>query len=308
MKYLLQLQNILKASDLSQEELARRLDVSFVSLNSWLNERAVPRVSAQAKIELLYLNIVGAEGVDEDRLKNAIIEAVASKLTVSQLLSSQDMLDNLILHMTYNTNTIEGSTMTLSDTKEVLFDQAVLSNRTQIEQLEAINHKSALLWLIGQIADDRGFAFTATAIKDLHLRLMSGILSNAGVYRNHNVRIMGAHVPLVNYRKIDEAIDELAQMINSAETINTVELLAKSHARFEQIHPFSDGNGRVGRLLMLGISLRDGIFPPIVAKERKQAYYKYLERAQTDGAYEPLMLFIAESINEAKTKLRGAEI
>jgi Fic family protein len=110
-------------------------------------------------------------------------------------------------------------------------------------------------------------------------------------------------VPLVNYHKIDEAIDELAQMMNLSEAMNTVELLAKSHARFEQIHPFSDGNGRVGRLLMLGVSLRANIFPPIVAKERKQAYYKYLEIAQTSGIYEPLTLFVAESINEAKSKL-----
>ena len=67
-------------------------------------------------------------------------------------------------------------------------------------------------------------------------------------------------------------------------------------ATFEKIHPFSDGNGRVGRLLILAQALHAGLIPPLVLKERKYAYYKYLEIAQTSYNSIPLQIFIAESM------------
>jgi len=72
--------------------------------------------------------------------------------------------------------------------------------------------------------------------------------------------------------------------------------LAKTHAEFEAIHPFSDGNGRTGRLLMLAQALRAGLVPPLIVKERRYAYYKYLEAAQTKQNFKPLELFLAQSI------------
>jgi Fic family protein len=76
--------------------------------------------------------------------------------------------------------------------------------------------------------------------------------------------------------------------------------MAESHAAFEMIHPFSDGNGRTGRLLILAQALHAGIAPPIIPKERKQAYYKYLELAQVHENVSPLEMFIAESVINSK--------
>jgi Fic family protein len=189
--------------------------------------------------------------------------------------------------------------MTLDDTKAVLFDNRVLANRTQIEQLEARNHRAALIWLLGELQTS-SFEFSENTIKGLHLRLMNGIIENAGIYRNHSVRIMGSHVSVANYLKVPELIEELLSEINTKfsekEVINK---LSNTHAVFEKIHPFSDGNGRVGRLLMLAQAIKAGTIPPLVIKERRQAYYKYLEIAQTDNKLVPLQVFIAESIISA---------
>ena len=298
MDYINQLEKILNASGWSQEQLASELSVSFPALNAWLNKRAVPRAKAQVRIHELYLSIVGSSSISETDLIQAKEEAKKYPLNARQIISNQGMLDKLTLHLTYHTNTIEGSTMTLTDVENVIFDNKVLSNRTAIEQLEAKNHQAALNWLLDQVAEAKvAFVITEEIILGIHLRLMNGIVSDAGQYRKHAVRIMGAHVPLANWQSIPKLITELTN--HDEDSGDVVSLLAKIHATFEKIHPFSDGNGRTGRLLMLAQALNAGIAPPIVLKERRRAYYKYLELAQTKEEYKPLELFIAESIQSS---------
>lgn len=97
---------------------------------------------------------------------------------------------------------------------------------------------------------------------------------------------MGSRVTLANWPKIPDLLEELVADIKS-DNSDTIEGIANIHARFEQIHPFSDGNGRTGRLIMLAQALSAGLVPPLVTKERKFAYYKYLELAQTKEEYKP---------------------
>lgn len=289
------LTRILKSSKLSQEELARMLSVSFVTLNSWVNNRSTPRTAALLRIESLYLELFGVDKIAPQALVNARQQALRLRLATKDLTSNQKLLDRLILALTYHTNTIEGSTMTLADTEAVLFKGHVLKNRTQVEQLEATNHRAALLWLLAEIQKP-GFRFTEDFILQIHTRLANGILSDAGEYRAHPVRIMGASVVVANYRKIPHLVAKLLDRFTRSTERDPIALMASSHAEFEQIHPFSDGNGRVGRLLMLALALRAGLVPPIILKERKFAYYKYLELAQTSEMFEPLEYFVCQSI------------
>ena len=291
-----QLLAILKASNWSQEQLARTLGVSFPTLNSWVNGRSEPRTKAVGRIQILYLEIVGADDIDAETLNHAKTKAAQLKLTARDLLGDAEMLDKLTLHLTYHTNTIEGSTMTLSDVEEVIFEHKVLTNRTAIEQAEARNHQAALYWLIEQLAElGDDFVINEEFILGLHLRIMNGIIGDAGHYRSHAVRIMGANIPLANYLKVPELVAQLAHTLQGSNP-DTILALATVHTTFEKIHPFSDGNGRTGRLIMLAQALQAGTMPPLVAKERKQAYYKYLEAAQLRNLYTPLELFIAESM------------
>ncbi len=301
MNYTIQLQQILSASKWSQEQLAAELGVSFPALNAWINKRAIPRAKAQVRIQELHASITGSSSISEDDLNLAKKDAAQYHLTATKVISNQGMLDKLTLHLTYHTNTIEGSTMTFNDVEDVIFNNKVLSNRTAIEQLEAKNHQAALYWLLDQVAEAKGsFVVGEDVILGIHLRLMNGIVGDAGQYRKHAVRIMGTHVPLANWQSIPKLIPELTDINTGSGDI--VSILANVHALFEKIHPFSDGNGRTGRLLMLAQALNVGIAPPIVLKERKQAYYKYLEQAQTKDEYTPLEFFIAESI-QASGKL-----
>jgi Fic family protein len=296
MNYREQLTIILKASDWSQEQLARALEVSFPTLNSWINGRSEPRAKAIARIKTLYLDTVGVTSIDQETLLRTKNETTKLRMTAKDLLSNTEMLDKLTLHLTYHTNTIEGSTMTLADVEEVIFEHKVLTNRTAIEQTEARNHQAALYWLIEQLADQGdALHINKELILGLHLRLMNGIIGDAGRYRSHAVRIMGANVPLANYAKVPELVTQLTYAIQESDQ-DIIVALAKIHATFEKIHPFSDGNGRTGRLIMLAQALKASYVPPLVAKERKHAYYKYLEVAQLHENYNPLELFVAESM------------
>ncbi len=303
MDYHTKLQKIIAASGLSQQSLAEKLGTSFVSLNNWLNGKVTPtRKELKARIDLLFVEYLGADLVDHDTLKEAKLRAEKQHLTAKNLIKNRDLLDRITLSLTYHTNTIEGSTMTKSDVAAVLFDNETLKNRTQVEQRETINHRVALDFLLDELAADNTLQLTPALIQKVHLLLMNGIMSNAGQWRNHGVRIQGSHVPLANFIKIPELIERLCNEFNS-ESEDPIAVLARNHAVFEQIHPFSDGNGRTGRLLMFIKSLQFGIVPPIVLKERKNVYYRYLELAQTEGKYDNLEMFVAETIEQTSDEL-----
>jgi Fic family protein/DNA-binding XRE family transcriptional regulator len=294
MNYQDRLKLIIKASGWSQEQLASQLGVTFVTLNSWINGRSMPRAKALVRIEKLYFDSVGTEVVDSSVLAKLKEQAQHTKITSKGLIGNRDLLDKLTLYLTYHTNTIEGSTMTLSDVEDVIFDNKVLSNRTAIEQAEARNHQATLHWLIDLLNQSHKSLISEELILGIHLRLMNGIISDAGKYRNHAVRIMGSRVILANYLKVPELVRGLGGSVSVEHDL--ISKLARTHARFEQIHPFSDGNGRAGRLIMLVQALSESKVPPLVRKERKFAYYKALEIAQTKDIYEPLELFIAEAM------------
>jgi len=213
--------------------------------------------------------------------------------------SRKNIYDDFLLSLTYHTNGIEGSTFNEPDVKAVLFDDVTIPNKTVREHQEAKNHQGALGYIIRQIRN-KNTTINQEFIKHIHQVLMNGILHNAGEYRTHSVRILGSHVPTSNHLSIKKNMTKFVQDFNSFKknTIDQVSHIAMIHAKFEQIHPFSDGNGRVGRLLMVVLSLHYNMAPIIIRKEKKQAYYTYLEEAQTKNNYIPLTSFIFDSLFE----------
>jgi Fic family protein len=124
---------------------------------------------------------------------------------------------------------------------------------------------------------------------------MNGVRSDAGAYRNHAVRIVGVHLPTANYMSVPKLMPGImAQAARKAKDV--VAASAAVHSRFEQVHPFSDGNGRVGRLLMNAMLLGANLAPAIIRQEQKQLYYTYLYKAQTKEDQSQLEDFICEAV------------
>jgi Fic family protein len=129
----------------------------------------------------------------------------------------------------------------------------------------------------------------------LHGVLMNSIREDAGMWRNHGVRIAGANVPTANYVKIPALMNGLVEKISAKEK-DIVSWATLVHAEFEKIHPFSDGNGRVGRLILHAMLLRRNYAPAVILQENKRQYNLYLNKAQTGDDQSLLEDFIADAV------------
>jgi Fic family protein len=293
------LEIIQKKLGLTQTKLAEKFGVSFAAFNSWWTGKSNPRAKMQLSIDELFLEVTGQKTIPADLLtaKKQVLQKKSSehKSVISEILSNPDIRDQFILKLTYHSNSIEGSTLTEPDTAAILFDNAAIPNKSITEQLEAKNHQTALNYLFDHIAKKE--KVDELLVLKLHSILMNGVRPDAGVYRNHAVRITGVNLPTANYVSIPKLIPEvMVRIVEKNEDI--VAQSANVHSKFEQIHPFGDGNGRVGRLLMNAMLLSANFAPAIIRQEQKQLYYTYLYKAQTKEDYSQLEDFFCEAITD----------
>jgi len=288
---------IQKVLKLNQTQLAEKLGVSFVTFNSWWNEKSTPRPKKVAIIDDLYREVTGEKKIPDDFLmaKKQLLQkkTLKYKNIIKFILKNSDIQDQFILKLTYHSNSIEGSTLTEPDTAAILFNDVVLSNKSMVEHLEAKNHQSALLYLLDYVVTNK--KVDENFILKMHSILMNGIFKDAGEYRKHGVRIVGANVPTANYLSVPKLIKGIVKEMNKKNN-DIVSLVTFIHANFEKIHPFSDGNGRVGRLLMTAMLLKSGLAPAIIGQEHKQLYYIFLNKAQTKNDQTMLEDYICDAI------------
>lgn len=292
-------------SGLTQTELARELGVSFVAFNRWMNEKAFPRRDALVRIEGLLDRYVGMPDLPDDPLlgkKAALITWAKSAPSVLRtMLDRSDIFDELVLRLTYTSNRIEGSTLTEAETAAVIFDDAALARRPLTDHIAAKNHQAALHALFRH--KESGEAITEDFLLRLHGMLMNGLRDDAGSYRTHSVRIVGSTIPTANYLSVPRLMTNLITSLSHREE-DVIRHAADVHAQFEKIHPFSDGNGRVGRLLLHAMLLQANLPPTIIRPQRKRAYYAALQEAQKGGRTTKLEDIVCNGMLEARRILK----
>jgi len=169
--------------------------------------------------------------------------------------------EEFLTEYTYNSNAIEGNTLTLRETDMVLRGLTI-DKKSLKEHLEVIGHKEAFDYVKQLVSENA--EISEKLIKDIHYLVLADKKDDRGVYRRIPVRIMGAaHEPVQPYLIIPKMEELLEQYKNSKEDIVTK--LARFHIEFEDIHPFIDGNGRTGRLL-INLELMKAGYPPIDIK------------------------------------------
>ncbi len=288
---------IKQIAGLTQESLASKIGVSFVTLNSWINNKSTPHKDKQTIIDNLYKKYTGQKIIPLQELQGKkefiLSKSKKYKNIINTIAKRKDLYDQFILSLTYNSNNIEGSTLTEHETADVIFRNLNIKNKSLIENLEAKNHQAALEYLFKTV--NRNFVISKDFILKLHSKLMNGIRDDAGLYRRHGVRIVGANVPTANYLKISKSMDKVIDEINSKnkDIIGHTSLI---HSKFEKIHPFSDGNGRIGRLIIVAMLIQKNLPPAIIKQEDKNLYYKYLQISQTSNDSSLLESFICDCI------------
>lgn len=237
------------------------------------------------------------------------LERVEQAIHLYQTLKSRgrilpNSVDALRVELTYHSNAIEGSTLTLRDTQLVL-DGLTPANKSLREVYEARNHDRALR-TVERWAEERSSReeLTERDILEIHALVMADIdHTHAGRFRSERVLIKGTRFVPPSPRRFAELIPLLLQRAN-ASAKHPVIAAAELHYNFVAVHPFNDGNGRTARLLMNYCLLRHNMPITVVSVDRRSEYLSALEEANA-SRWQPFALFVASCVEQTIAHLIG---
>ncbi|GLU55888.1 Fic family protein [Dyadobacter frigoris] len=230
----------------------------------------------------------------------AEIDNLKEQLNRLRYIQGEKVAKAFEMEYTYESNRIEGNTLTLQETVLVIEKGLTISGKSLHEHLEAINHSFALNY-IKELVSEKA-PLTKHELLNIDKLILQGVdNSNGGKFRTVQVLISGAkHIPPQPFM-VDELMEGFFKWYyDNKDSIHPVILAAEIHERLVTIHPFIDGNGRTSRLLMNLILLQHG-YPIAILKgdsENRLKYYQVLEIAQMDGDNEPFIEMVALNVKE----------
>ena len=195
--------------------------------------------------------------------------------------------DEFVVENTYDSNAIEGNSLTLRETALVLQEGVTIAEKPLKDHLEAIGHRDAFEYIAALAGEKK--PLTERVIKEIHSLVLMNDRENRGVYRSVPVKIMGAqHTPPQPYLVPVQMEQLIADYEDMKKRLHIVEAVAEFHLRFEGIHPFIDGNGRTGRLILNLELIKAGLLPVNIKFTDRRKYYEAF-----DGSPEMLVELIA---------------
>lgn len=274
-----------------------------------LSTRRVRVLCAQGKIDgvirkgKLYMIPANARKPADGRLSRvnllAEIETKRERLAEMRPLTQGEverLREEFLIDFTYNSNAIEGNTLTLKETALVL-EGMTIDQKSLKDHLEVVGHRDAFLYV--QDIATKDIPLDESVIKNIHALVLMDRPEDKGVYRRIPIRIMGAYTqPVQPYLIEPKTTELLAEDKLRRETMNPIERIARFHLEFEGIHPFIDGNGRTGRLLLNFDLIRNG-YPPINVKFTDQKrYYDAFDAYYRDGNADEMVNLVARYVDE----------
>ncbi len=213
-----------------------------------------------------------------NRILKALLEQKKSKL-------KGNLYHNTQIKFSYNTNRIEGSKFTEEETRYIFETNTTLGNTNNIDDIiETTNH----FYLFDYMLDHFNDGLSESLIKEFHKLLKRGTSDerkdwfNVGEYKNLANEVSGQMTTPPN--KVDKEIKKLLSWYNSLEDV-TINEIINFHQKFETIHPFQDGNGQVGRIIMFKECLKNSIIPFIIDDDHKLFYYRDLKEFESEPRY-----------------------
>lgn len=268
-------------------KLAEAIGVSRRTLPNWRDKPESIKPEHRLDIDVLYCKHFLIPGWD------------SPKQTFDPVLLPDEMLNNDALFMPFlrrlSYGTIEIETdIAKADFDKVIDEEKLPKNMDRQTFHEAINTFLTHQWLWRKIVEhEETLAITEERIKSLHADFMRGVYENAGFYAT-KIRVMGKLDGL--HTTLPEDIpEEINRWVYKSGGASTLEDIAKAHAYFIAIHPFGDGNGRVGRALVMAQCLNARLMPPVFDGENRAIYYAALEHAMVQGRYTPLIRLFYEA-------------
>ena len=215
----------------------------------------------------------------------------------------REYIDDLLVRVAYHSSAIEGNTISLADTVTILLHETIPGKVSKREFYEIENHKQALEYVIDQLENNESLSLNI--VRGIHTQLMDHLNFDRGMWKTHDNAIVGADfntasahdVPYLMKQWIDNINYRLHQSKTDEEKIKHI---LEMHIDFERIHPFSDGNGRTGRLLIIYSLLEHDISPIIIPVDLKPDYIRFLANKDSEGLYNLLYPIALEESKRRK--------
>lgn len=217
---------------------------------------------------------------------------------------SQDYIDDVLVRMAHHNSAIEGNTITLPETVSIILEGTTPGNNKSIREFyEVENHRQAFEYLFN--CYDHSEELSIGMIKDFHSLLLDRLQHDKGSFKTADNAIQGADVETASPQEtpvlMKQWLDNTNYQVDYAESLHeALEILAESHIKFERIHPFSDGNGRTGRLIILYQSLLELGTPIVINKDDRAKYIEALGKQDT----KTLTNIFEDSISYEKKRIK----
>lgn len=208
--------------------------------------------------------------------------------------------EQFAIEMTYNSNSIEGNTLTLKETHLVLNEGITIKGKSLKDHLEAKNHHEALHYLYELVEHNAKNTVSEHLIRSLQQMVVRESDSAvAGKYRTGSVIITGSKYTPPDAHEVPHQMSQLIRWVkDNKDRLHPIELAAIAHHKLVHIHPFFDGNGRTARLFLNLILMRDGYPLVIILKHDRKKYYDFLQKADS-GDLKPIVRFIAQAVERS---------
>ena len=213
-------------------------------------------------------------------------------------LTLQKLRERFELEWTYNSNAIEGNSLTLRETMLVLKEGITIGGKSLREHLEVTNHKAAIDFVYSLLNKE---AISENDVLEIHALILDRIEpQGAGFYRRERIRISGSDYSPPSPEKVPKLMTEFATTFKDEpkDAIQVIEFSAFAHFKLVDIHPFIDGNGRTARLLMNLFLMRRGFPPAVILKSDRPRYYDSLDLAHK-GNLAPFTELVARSVERS---------
>jgi len=204
------------------------------------------------------------------------------------------------IEMNYNSNAIEGNTLTLRETMLVLQQGITIKGKSLKDHLEVKNQAKAIEYLYDVVDSKKDIPLSEILIRNLHSLVVQNVDGvEAGSYRTYDVRITGSkHTPPPAFDVPHQMRDLLNWYKENKNKLDIITLATEFKHRFVAIHPFDDGNGRVSRLILNIILMKIGYPIVVILKNDRIKYYKALQKADK-GKIEDLVLFTSQAVERS---------
>ena len=279
-------------------KLAEVLNVSRRTILNWREGGSISEEN-RLKIDTLFAKYVILKNLEKERIEEEIKKIVQKDY--SSLITSIDIIEEVSKINAFGSLEIEISGITQNEFYNIVEGSYVEKDIEKRKLLEANNLAFLTKRVIFHTVEGKLKKIDTRTIKEWYLSLFTGIREDAGEYTTKKRIIKDSDLHLTLPEDISEEMEYWVKLYGNCSNIYDI---AKAHEHFELIHPFGDGNGRIGRLIIVHQTVKLGLLPPLINKHNKALYYATLEKAQKSGEILPLTWFLAKGIEAMERRLK----